>query len=181
MMRQRQHRTWSWKVVGLVVLGAVLGADVRAQPLMLEAALVSSGAERIGDDSFHIDATVGQPAVGRVAAGALGVELGFFTVQAGMEVGTEEAGTPLVFALAAPFPNPFARTTTIAYTLPEGADVWLEVFDVLGRRVRTLVAAEQAAGHHAVPFEAGALASGVYLVRITAGAYTATRRMQLVR
>lgn len=84
------------------------------------------------------------------------------------------------------YPNPFARTTTIEYALPERQEVRLEVYDVLGRRVALLAEGEQAAGFHQVRWggrgaDGRQLASGVYLVRLTAGPYAATQRLTLVR
>ena len=57
----------------------------------------------------------------------------------------------------------------------------IAVYDLLGRRVAVLVDGEVAAGHHGVRFEAGHLASGVYVYRMVAGAYVETRRLTLVR
>jgi hypothetical protein len=82
-------------------------------------------------------------------------------------------------------PNPFHRNTTIRYELPEATTVRLTVFDVLGRRVATLVDERRAAGRHEVSWAgtAGnrALSSGVYFLRLTAGDVTRTSRATLVR
>lgn len=169
---------WS---LAMAWLGIASASGVSAQPLVLEAAVVSSGAGVAEAGPVRVEATVGQPAVGRTDRGALAVELGFFTVGGGMGVDADDGAAPLVFALEANYPNPFAGTTTIAYALPTAAEVRLEVFDVLGRQVRTLVESEQAAGRHLVSFEAAGLASGVYACRLTAGDRTATRMMQVVR
>lgn len=165
----------------IACLGVALVPEARAQQLVLEAALVSSGAGAAEASPVRLDVSVGQPAVGRTGSGAFGVELGFFAVGGMIDVGADDEAGPAAFALDANYPNPFAQSTTIAYALPVAAEVRLEVFDVLGRRVRTLVGAEQAAGRHRVPFETAGLASGVYLYRLTAGARTATRRLQIVR
>jgi len=84
---------------------------------------------------------------------------------------------PLAFALEANVPNPFALRTTVRFALPRAADVRLEVFDLGGRRVATLVDGRREAGHHAVPFEPSGLRSGVYFVRFSAGGFAATRKM----
>ncbi|MEL7363188.1 MAG: T9SS type A sorting domain-containing protein, partial [Bacteroidota bacterium] len=79
------------------------------------------------------------------------------------------------------YPNPFNPTTTIRYGLSEAADVRLEVLDLLGRRVATPAEGQQAAGWHEVRFEAGGLASGVYIYRLTVGDETVQRKMLLLK
>ena len=85
------------------------------------------------------------------------------------------------------YPNPFRGETTIGYTLGTAQKVTLEIYDVLGRRVRTLVEGrEQEAGPHQVRWEGenryGApVGSGVYFVRIRAEGITETQKMVLVR
>jgi hypothetical protein len=87
--------------------------------------------------------------------------------------------------LRANAPNPFAEATTIPYQLAEERDVQIRVYDVLGRRVATLVDGRREAGLHHLTWrpERGrtALASGVYFCRMRAGDYRATRKLVVVR
>lgn len=89
--------------------------------------------------------------------------------------------SPKAFALEQNYPNPFNPTTTIAYQLASFSDVKLEVFDVLGRKVGTLVNSRQAAGTYRVNFNASHLASGVYFYRLQAGNFVQTKKMMLVK
>lgn len=84
-------------------------------------------------------------------------------------------------ALDQNYPNPFNPTTTIGYTLPEAGPVLLEVYDLTGRRLATLVDGTMPAGTHTVAFEADGLASGLYFYKLQAGGTIQTRRMVLVR
>jgi hypothetical protein len=92
-----------------------------------------------------------------------------------------------VNALRGNYPNPFERTTTLAYTLATEQEVTVEIYNVLGQRVRTLVQGQtQRPGLHRLrwdgenPYGQG-VGSGVYFLRIRADDFTATRKMVLVR
>jgi hypothetical protein len=100
-------------------------------------------------------------------------------------VGGDEV-VPLTFKLRPNAPNPFNPTTVISYMLPERAEVKVEVYNVAGRLVRTLVNEEQEPGLRSVTWdgtdEAGrGVASGVYLYRVEAGEHSAKSRMVLLK
>jgi hypothetical protein len=69
----------------------------------------------------------------------------------------------------------------IRYGLPRGSMVRMEVFNVLGERVATLVNGYEEAGYHEVTFNAAGLASGSYFYRISAGDFAATKTLLLVK
>jgi len=88
--------------------------------------------------------------------------------------------------LRANAPNPFTESTTIPYQLAEREAVTIAIYDLLGRRVKTLVDATRKAGVHEVEWTPGQsnrrpLSSGVYFCRMKAGSYAATRKLVLVR
>lgn len=85
------------------------------------------------------------------------------------------------YHLAQSYPNPFNPQTRISYTLPIEGHVTLEVFDMLGRSIEVLVNEVQEAGGHNVVFEAQDLPNGTYIYRLTAGAFTETKTMQLLK
>jgi DNA-binding beta-propeller fold protein YncE len=88
---------------------------------------------------------------------------------------------PIEFDLSQNYPNPFNPVTTIEFAIPELAEVRLEVFDILGRRVQTLLSGPLEAGFHRVQFDASRLASGIYLYRIQAGEFSKVQRMVLMK
>jgi hypothetical protein len=88
---------------------------------------------------------------------------------------------PQTFELSQNYPNPFNPLTTIGYDLPDGAEVELSVYDMTGRKVRTLVREYANAGSYEVTFDASELASGVYFYRLTAGSNTTVRKMVLMK
>lgn len=91
------------------------------------------------------------------------------------------SGLPQQFELAQNYPNPFNPTTTIRFTIPQSEDVRLEVFDVLGRKVATLVSERLAAGSYMAQFNASALSSGVYFYRLRAGSFSESKKMMLIK
>ncbi|MBN2172082.1 MAG: T9SS type A sorting domain-containing protein [Candidatus Krumholzibacteriota bacterium] len=95
-------------------------------------------------------------------------------------------GAPPPFRLGPSYPNPFNPLTTIGFTLPAAGPVELAVYDVAGRRVATLVDRPLAAGAHRETWggtdDSGRrVASGVYLLRLSAGGRTATRKAVLLK
>jgi hypothetical protein len=93
---------------------------------------------------------------------------------------------PRDYALAQNYPNPFNPTTVIEYTLPAEADVRLEIFDIRGRRVRTLDAGPRDAGRYVKIWDGrddqgSEVASGVYLYRLRSADYSFARKMVLLR
>ena len=95
-------------------------------------------------------------------------------------------GAPANFVLLPNFPNPFNQQTTIRFSLPDATRARLEIFDILGQKVRTLVDGELPAGYHSVNWngqdEAGQpVSSGVYLLRLQAGKLREVRRMLLLK
>ena len=88
---------------------------------------------------------------------------------------------PSAVSLHQNYPNPFNPTTLITYELPTGSNVLLEVYDLTGRRVATLVNEEISAGTHNVNFNASSLSSGVYLYRLIAGNQVFSRKLTVIK
>ncbi|MBI5727887.1 MAG: T9SS type A sorting domain-containing protein, partial [Ignavibacteriales bacterium] len=88
---------------------------------------------------------------------------------------------PVVFALQQNYPNPFNPETKITYSTPRAGKVLLDVYDILGSRVMTLVHTVQDAGMHSVLFNAAMLPSGMYFYRLQAEGKTAIRKMMLIK
>jgi hypothetical protein len=90
-------------------------------------------------------------------------------------------GNPTSYKLMQNYPNPFNPTTYIEYSIPEESFVELKVYDVLGNGVATLVNEVQNAGVYKADFSGSDLASGLYIAKITAGNYTNTIKMSLLK
>jgi len=101
----------------------------------------------------------------------------------GQIVSTEQLAeaVPAEFGLSQNFPNPFNPTTRIEYTLPEASKILLTMYNVNGQKVKVLEEGFRPAGTYQVEFEAGDLASGIYLYRIVTDKFTQVKRMVLLK
>ncbi len=122
-----------------------------------------------------------------MAAELMGEEVDWSLVDFGHESEEQkEYVLPTMYALYAAYPNPFNPVTTIRYDLPEDARVELNVFDITGRLVATLVNNQQVGGQYAVQWhgrsESGdSLPSGLYIYQLQAGGFTANQKMLLLK
>ena len=97
----------------------------------------------------------------------------------------DETVQPFTFKLEQNYPNPFNPTTKIKYSIPVGANghspVLLKVYDVLGRKVATLVNEIKRPGEYEVEFNAAAFPSGVYFYQLKSGEFIQTKKMTLLK
>jgi photosystem II stability/assembly factor-like uncharacterized protein len=105
----------------------------------------------------------------------------FFTFSQVVAVERNKVDAPRSFALGQNYPNPFNPTTTIEFALPKSAFVTLRVYDVLGRQVGKLVNKKLSPGTYTRQWDARDLASGVYFYRLSAGEFSQTKKLILLR
>jgi len=91
------------------------------------------------------------------------------------------ADLPSEFALLSNYPNPFNASTLISYELPTDTHVKLEIYNLFGQKVATVVDGQQEAGYESVTWDASEVSSGVYFYKLTAGDFSETKRMMLVK
>jgi len=99
---------------------------------------------------------------------------------------TDENTLPKEFSLSQNFPNPFNPVTTINYDLPEQSHVLINIYDILGREIRTIVKTTQDAGYKSVIWDGTdefgrSVGTGIYLYQIKAGDFNQTKKMLLLR
>jgi hypothetical protein len=88
---------------------------------------------------------------------------------------------PSEISLSQNYPNPFNPTTTIRFGISETSNVRLDVFNILGQRVATLVNEPKTAGWHSIPFDASALPTGIYMYQITTNSSRQVKKMTLIK
>ncbi|MGK9475332.1 FlgD immunoglobulin-like domain containing protein [Melioribacter sp. OK-6-Me] len=106
--------------------------------------------------------------------------------QIGGQMSVKVKEIPTEFTVSQNYPNPFNPTTNIKYGIPQDAKVSLVIYNMLGQVVKTLVDQEQEAGYYTVRWDGtndfgSKVSSGIYIYRITAGKYTSTMKMNLLK
>ena len=89
--------------------------------------------------------------------------------------------TPTEFELSQNYPNPFNPSTTIKFSIPEGSQVSLKIYNSLGQEIKTLVNRFMEIGVHTVNFNAVDFNSGMYFYRLDAGEFAKVRKMTLIK
>ncbi len=162
----------------LVGLSLLLATVLQAQPRRQISRTFAEESVNITDFTKHRTASSGpEPIVQRDVGSTISVMV------------TVTASTTLLpdgFSLYQNYPNPSNSTTIIEYDLPIPTDVTVEIYNMLGQKVRTLVDDHRVAGSYRVEWDGNtssgrAAASGVYLYRIQAGSFVGTKKMLLLR
>ncbi len=159
------------------LLGLVLSVSVGAEPLLKGRVWLASGPPAAGVHVRLFDLTDLRRSMGTTTD-----EAGYFALPLATVGGPAR---PQDFALGQNYPNPFNPSTIIPYQIPTTTHVRLEVFNLLGQRLATLVDGERPAGAHTAHWDATdaagrAVGAGVFIYRLTGGGHTVSRRMVLI-
>ena len=167
-----------------LLVGASLTQQADAQ-YMLVNNVFSNGSAALSNTQYHMNGTLGQPMIGSSTGGGTTpytTTIGFWYTQQSIVTGIGSGPElPTEFRLEQNYPNPFNPSSDIRYQIPEFRTVRLGVYDILGREVAVLVNEAKPPGAYIVRFDAGGLASGVYLYRLTAGWFVETKNMVVVK
>ena len=88
---------------------------------------------------------------------------------------------PASLVLYQNYPNPFNPSTIISYGLPKDENVVLKLYNTLGQELKTLISERQSSGQHSFRFSADNLTSGIYLYRLTAGSFSQSKKMIILK
>jgi photosystem II stability/assembly factor-like uncharacterized protein len=128
---------------------------------------------------WDIDIVEGTPCPTGWAVGASGTIVKMTGIPVG--ISGNNNNVPSDYKLEQNYPNPFNPSTTISFSIPNAGNVTLEVYDISGKLVKTLVNDFRQAGSHSVTMNASELASGVYMYKLISGSFTETKKMVLVK
>ena len=162
------------------LIGLVLSVSGGAEPLLEGQVRLASGQPVAGVQVRLFDLTDLRRFVGTTTD-----EAGYFALPLQTFSTDRSTALPTDFALGQNYPNPFNPSTVIPYQLLSSGHVRLEVFNLLGQRLATLVDAERSAGMHTAQWDATdaagrAVGTGVYIYRLSSGGVSVSRRMVLV-
>lgn len=145
--------------------------------------VVGGGGGEMSGTNHTLNGTVAQAVIGIVAGPNHIHQIGFWYMPEGIATAVAEGedGIPKVFHLGPNRPNPFNPVTTLDFAVPRKSRVTIILYDISGRVARDVTDAEYAPGYHSVAIDAGNLASGIYLCRMTADDFARTVRMVLIR
>lgn len=167
------------RAVAAVLLTIIVAST--SQAYQIDRFVIGSGGGS-SSGSHSVVGTIGQPAIG-VSSNAVNVlESGFWYTPGWIITGVPDEGAgKAVFGLEQNSPNPFNPVTTVRYSVAARADVRIDLYNVAGRCVGTIVNEEKDPGAYAVTFDARGLSSGIYFYRMTAGDFSDTRKMLLLK
>ncbi len=172
----------------ILILIALASVFLFQQPVEAQIVVPNSvfgnGGAVISDSQYRIVGTLGQPFIGVAENPSTINNVGFWYLTA-RELATSveqiPSSVPKEFRLQQNYPNPFNPTTTIEFALPKKSTVTLQLFDILGREIATLVDAELESGVHKINFDGKDLASGIYFYRIHAEGFLKTKKLMWLK
>jgi len=178
----RIFRIGCWVVVGgLLALGQ---CRLCAQQSKIPWSGQSSGFAVSNTVSLKAISSAGQMAVGVTLNSGLTIESGFLadtSLRQLILAVHDEKGLPLAYALEQNYPNPFNPVTSIQYSVVTSQYVTLQIYDILGKEVQTLVNEEKPVGTYTVKWDGGGYPSGVYFYRIHAGNFVQSKKLLLMK
>ncbi len=112
-----------------------------------------------------------------------GTNYDYVTIKYSQLVGVEPVSgeIPNEFSLRQNYPNPFNPITNIEFSVPQNSQVRITIFDARGKEIETIVNSELSAGRYNVDWNASIYSSGIYFYKITAGEFTQTKKMILIK
>ena len=119
-----------------------------------------------GDSAIVAFALLGGEDLASLQASATAAQIKYYTLNAVFPVDAPMGG------LSQNFPNPFTESTTINYAVTSANKVTIEIYDVLGAKVSTLVEGDLSPGYYSVPFSGTGISKGVYYCKMTSGDYS---------
>ncbi|HSL88034.1 MAG TPA: T9SS type A sorting domain-containing protein [Ignavibacteriaceae bacterium] len=146
--------------------------------------IIGSGGERSSNTDFVLNSSTGEVFTGKSLNASNHQYSGFWYIYSNSittSIESDEVITPDNFKLEQNYPNPFNPSTIIKFAIAEKSKVVIQIYDITGSKVITLVNEEMDAGWYQREFNAAGLSSGIYLVRLQADNFVNTKKMLMVK
>ncbi len=150
------------------------------QPASIRGVFANGGGDT-ASGTTHLKGTFGQAMIGITESASGQILGGFWYTIRRKVVAAPLVGIPVEFRLHQNYPNPFASTTTIPFSLPEEVEIKMGIYDLNGRLVTDIPREKLPAGHHEVVLRSEGLSPGTYFCRLIAGEYKATSTLILIK
>lgn len=150
----------------------------------ISGSVLGNGATAASNGNFKIVGTLGQLAIGLAGSSNNLHQAGFWYTAFDLVTSVEQLEDDLLpteFRLEQNYPNPFNPSTTIQFAVPKTSNVTIKIYDIIGRQVATLVDEEYQPGHYKVIFEAGQLATGLYVYRVQTEGFHEAKKFLLLK
>ncbi|MFH1526587.1 MAG: T9SS type A sorting domain-containing protein [Bacteroidota bacterium] len=167
-------------VVSSFIIILMIGRHVEAQYSHKNYVFASAGTFA-GNSSFEMCGTLGQPVVEESGNGTFNISAGFWYGDIWTDVNEDFLKLPSKYELLNNYPNPFNPTTIIKYSIPKSGFVAIEIINILGENIATLVNEYKTQGFYKVEFNSFNLSSGIYFYRIHTGNFVDVKKMILLR
>ena len=176
-------RKWIYQKILLAVVIIFMITNTAYPQHQVSAGIFSSGGMTHQSSNYIVSGTAGEVVTGKTSGSAYQHNSGFWYVYSQSTITDvhDEETIPASFKIEQNYPNPFNPSTIIRFSVPENSNVTLKVYDILGNELTTLLNEDKDAGWYDVHFDASALASGVYIYRISAGSFISTKKMLLLK
>lgn len=176
------------KKVFVTLVFCLATAMVAQATPVLDQVVIGQGGGQVRNGNLVMDLTIGEPIIGSVANGPVALDLGYWWHILTVNAGVGDQTVPLAYAMRPPAPNPFSIRTVIEYSIPQGKQVpvFIGIYDLNGRLVRTLVQESKSAGKFTAIWNGERdngtyIGAGVYFARIHADTFNATYKVVMLK
>jgi hypothetical protein len=163
-------------------MGLICNFNLVIAQYQVKSSTFGNGGGILNSAGFQSSTTLGQTFIGSTGNASYNSFSGYwYSVNVFVGLVREDDQYPKRFELYQNYPNPFNPVTKIKYAVPKATHVRVEIYNVLGQRVRTLVNEEKQPGFYIVDFNASSLASGFYIYRLEASGFSSVKKMTVTK
>lgn len=171
------------KINKIILMILLLASGIILSQNQIPYGVISTGAGKVSGTTNIINFTIGEAFIGKTSSSNNIASMGFWNIyQQDVLTSVEgEETLPIEYKLEQNYPNPFNPSTIIKYAVAERSYVVINIYNIAGEEIVTLVNEEKDRGWYEIKFNPNGLASGIYLCRMQAGNYVSIKKMMLLK